>query len=276
MNKPPPLINGLDPYLVLNLDKNFTVNELKTNYKQLVRQYHPDKSPEDIAITPQFQILTACYKMLLEECEKRKQDKSYTDLKSGYQNYMNQYQSAVTHTDIRSRDARSGKFDVIAFNREFEKNKIKDYTDEGYGDWANNDKLYTKNTHAVVKYKEPQPLEQSSWSSCYQLGVEKLDHYGLDNYNSKLHYTDFRVAHTTDKIIDLDKAPQRREYKNIQDLENERANMRMDMTPAEVRAYERRKQMEESRERQRLERLRLKDNQIEQVHLRLRDLNFNK
>jgi len=56
-------MQGFDPYRVLGLDKSATDEEVKQAYRELVNQYHPDKSG-----TPKtkfaFQMVVVAYEMI--------------------------------------------------------------------------------------------------------------------------------------------------------------------------------------------------------------------
>lgn len=82
MNSPS---NGMirDPYEILRVPKNFTLDQLKRNYKLLALQMHPDKNLIDPRhAQPIFQILTESYKKLLDVHESRQFDKPFFELKA--------------------------------------------------------------------------------------------------------------------------------------------------------------------------------------------------
>ena len=77
----------MDPYKVLRLSKNFTLDELKSNYKRLALQLHPDKNAlSEKHAAEIFKILTRSYKMLLDAYEMRVSDKQFNELKAYYEN----------------------------------------------------------------------------------------------------------------------------------------------------------------------------------------------
>ncbi|PRQ15867.1 putative chaperone DnaJ [Rosa chinensis] len=70
--KPPRLVlraAGTDYYKTLNLDRNATLKEIKTSYRKLARQYHPDLNKGSGA-EDKFKEISAAYEVLSDE-EKR-------------------------------------------------------------------------------------------------------------------------------------------------------------------------------------------------------------
>ena len=260
-------LEGLEPLLVLGLEKNFSLSDLKQNYKKLVIKYHPDKSANEIAATPQFQILTACYKMLLKDFEMRQADKSYHELRAGSKQFWEQHEVDVSEFD---RDNKS-KFDIARFNKNFDSNRMKNFMDEGYESWMSESQNDTKNInkHALQVYKEPQALESRSLVSCSVLGVNKMSDYSGDNTSRNLHYSDYKVAHTTDKIIDPTVVKQRKEYKSVDDLEKDRAKIRFEMSNAEKTAYDKKMIKEEEHEKNRRRKVAENDELVARHHVKI-------
>lgn len=265
-------LEGLEPLLVLGLDKNFNLSDLKRNYKRLVIKYHPDKSANEIAATPQFQILTACYKMLLKDWEIRQSDKSYHELRAGSKQFWEQNEVDLSEFDSKN----NTKFDIARFNKNFEDNRLKTFMDEGYEEWMNSKNAKDRNKHALQVYKEPQALESCSLLSCSVLGVNKLQDYSGDNTNRGLQFSDYRIAHTTDKIIDPTVVKHRKEYKSVDELEKDRAKIRFEMSNSEKMAYEKKKQKEEEQERIRQRKVLENDELVARHHAKISALYPNR
>ena len=61
-----------DLYEVLGVGKKASQEEIKKAHRKLVRQYHPDRNPDDKAAEDKFKEIQAAYDILGDE-EKRKQ-----------------------------------------------------------------------------------------------------------------------------------------------------------------------------------------------------------
>ena len=187
---------NIDSLKLFNLDKNYTLDDLKSAYKRLAMKTHPDKPGGNVE---QFQLVTKCYMSLLEKYKNRETDKNFNDLRIGSKNYIedqNKYNTTTTTTNTttkanRKNDSNSklptvekDRFDSKLFNKIYEQNKLWESGDDGYGDWFQSeeadpptevfgkkfnlnvfnstfedykDKVTTENG-AIQEYKEPQEL----------------------------------------------------------------------------------------------------------------------
>ena len=245
-------MEGLNPYEILKLPKNFTLDQLKTQYKREVLRHHPDKS-KNIATTPQFQILTACYKMLLNEHKQRINVREFHELKEAYR-----------HEEPVRMAAPTGKFNATRFNEDFEKHHFRDkVVEDGYEQWMKStvqgDTVIKPkvDTHAIARYKEPLPF-QTGGSAYYPLGQSKIDDYSGENMRNKdLHYMDFKLAHSTERIIDPSVVKQRREFRNIQELEAYRAaQTSRPLTEKDIARQKRQELLQQKKEQEHQEKLR--------------------
>lgn len=296
----------VDPYAMLQLSKQFTLEQLKANYKRLALQLHPDKN--NPTTTVMFQILTNCYKTLLKEWKLKQTEKPHHDLRDGSRTFLQeQQQRPMMRTDFMEDASGSGShshskspfpsqspsqsqpkpqsrampnvsgnnFDVGKFNRVFEGNRVQDAYQEGYEAWLRQQEedaaaaARNKNTH-IIAYKTPQALPAAKNSlSYYELGIERVTNHSADNLTQKqIQYMDLVAAHTTDRLIDPDHVKQRREYRTIQELENDRANASFQMTEKEARSLKRSQIKEEKEEQARMQRLSAYDRVTQDVYER--------
>lgn len=63
-----------DPYLILGIPPEATINDIKAAYRRAARRLHPDKNPGNPGAGVQFQDITAAYELLLNEDQRREYD----------------------------------------------------------------------------------------------------------------------------------------------------------------------------------------------------------
>lgn len=267
--------HAIDPYEVLQLPKNYTLDQLKSQYKRLALQLHPDKNP--LAGT-MFQILTSSYKTLHREFVSRMSDKPHAELKQQAHAYAaHQTQAPRQNVHAGATPARGGsKFDLDKFNHVFGEMHLKDAYQDGYESWLRSEEAPRRsdNKHVIV-YKEPEPLPASNklGGSFYELGVQRVkDFSALNLSHHDLNFSDLRKAHTTDCLIDTERLPPRREYKSMEELKVDRANLPFEMDPAELQQLELERRKQEKREALRLRRLEEYDRRAEELHHRVNKL----
>ena len=205
---------------LFDLAPNFTTDQLKESYKRLLLRQFPDGkiNPNH----PMYKMLADCYKTLTQQLQARKVVAS---------------QPAVTPTKKQVAISQRQRFNIDQFNKLFDQFKIKDVHEDGHTDWMANEKSFKeKSSHAREFKDNPQPfVVGSSDIDFYELGVGKIkDHTHMQK---NLEYMDYRVAHTTDKIVDPEYVKSRKEYRNIQELEADRANVSHKMSPQEYNEY---------------------------------------
>ena len=75
-------------------------------------------------------------------------------------------------------------------------------------------------------------------------------------------YSDLKQAYSKNGIINTRTVQARKSYRNIDEYERARSNIKYDMTPEELEYQERLKAKEEREEELRLQRMRNHDNQV--------------
>jgi curved DNA-binding protein CbpA len=259
----------IDPYKMLGIPKIFTPDQLKTAYKKMALVMHPDRQGGNDYM---FKMLTTCYKQLVKEYNKRIHDKQFTELKTASQHHMQQPTSQYVPIDDPKKS-----FNINKFNKIFEDNQIPDaHKDTGYIDWLKTgddnksapkfkgkftadafNQQFEKNTPEIskhlVKYKEPEPMFAGKKIQYTELGIDKVDDFSADNLSKKqLNYMDLKIAHTTSRIVDPKTVGERKIFKNINDIEADRANVQYHMSDKEMESYQKKKKLEELREKQRV------------------------
>ena len=276
----------MDPYQILGLNKKFTLQELKDKYKTIAVKVHPDKGGTEEL----FLLVTKCYKLLLAEHNKRVAQKEFYDLKTDFKKSQAQPQRAHPSSKLDL-----DKFDIDKFNRVFSENKLEDAYDKGYKEWMSDEpvkdivkpkgsftidsfnsrfekqELDSKNKY-IVKYREPEPLMASKKMSFTEIGVDQVEDFSGDNISNKnLNYMDYKVAHSTSKIVDPRLKENIQQYKNIEELEKQRSQVSYEMDEDTMREYLARKKLEKMKERQRKEAIakqeRMMNEQYERVNM---------
>ena len=263
----------VDPYKLLGIPKIFTPEQLKTAYKKQALILHPDKQGGNDYM---FKVLTACYKHLVKEYNKRIADKQFTQLKQESQKHTQQY---VPVDDPKK------SFNIEKFNQVFESNKVPDVVrDTGYNDWLKTGDADSKPsefkgkftntafnqqfektaqsepTKHLIKYKEPEPMFACKKIQFTELGQDNIDDFSADNLSRKnLNYMDLKVAHTTSRIVDPKTVNERKSYKTVGDVEADRANISYNMSETELKEYHLRKRAEDEKEKQRVANLQAYD-----------------
>jgi hypothetical protein len=110
----------------------------------------------------------------------------------------------------------------------------------------------------LIKYTDPTPVTVSR-RGCVEyseLGLESVNDYSRgDAARHGIQYTDYRIAHTTSRLVDEAVNEGRKEFRTIDELQQHRATMSYNMNDSEAQAYADRKRAEEDSEdkRQRLQ-----------------------
>jgi curved DNA-binding protein CbpA len=172
------LTGGVDPYKLFRFNRGipFTRDELKAKAKELVLVTHPDKPGGS---ERKFQIVMECYKFLSEALrefermsvtvnedavrrhrEERTSGKEEFEIPSYNYNRFTSRKEADSRKKVNTREGGEGEgeasahFDVKAFNKFFEENRLDNSLSKGHGDWL----------------KSPDPSRESATSRSIEKG----------------------------------------------------------------------------------------------------------
>lgn len=254
-------IKNIDPYKILSVKKNFTLEELRNNFKKLAHIVHPDN--KKTGSHDDFILLKTCYKQLFDEYRLKENDKQYSELKANFDTYKNAQETTnVRNTELKTDYSKDSKFQKD-FNETFEKFKIESVYDRGYGDLmkshssiredinidnsmgpgkfnkkkfnAQFDKLPINSEKKIIKYSAPEPLMSCNHLAYSDLGLTSIDDFSGENDTLKrLNYTDYMKAYTTTRLIDPNSVETRKEYKSIDDIKKHRAKVSYEMSEADM------------------------------------------
>lgn len=281
-------IEDLDPYEVLGLSKDFDWEELKNAYRRVAKLVHPDKGGSQKL----FNTVTICFKKLATEYNNKQ--KTHSELKNDYANYMNSEESKQPVTSQQYNTFNTNESDpnfLDKFNKMFVDNRLEDDTnDHGYGDkMAKSSKnredieipkllnKFSKNkfnrkfeevtlknaSKEVIVYEEPQPLVLTKTLGFSELGGKRPDDFSSTSEltdRKGLQYSDYMRAYTEQRIVDPRAVQKRNEYKDVDSYETARSRAtEAPATQSELEWMARREQNEKKKEEERLHRLKEQD-----------------
>lgn len=278
----------LNPYEVLEVNKNFTWDELKNAYKDTALLTHPDKETGNQII---FNFVTECFKTLANEYKSRNSNKSFFELKNDFKHTVNNDNNdippPITGANFNEK-----------FNKTFDMCRLDDENNDfGYGDimvessivrddfshsnlfnnskFDNNsfNKIFVKNIKPsttqseIIKYKDPEPLILAKTINYTEIGAKKPDDYSSSaekNTKNNLIYTDYKLAYSNTRLVnDIDLAKSIKDFKNLEEYEKYRnSKFKKKLTNEEIQYFENKKLKEEQEEYERLERIKQNDIRI--------------
>jgi curved DNA-binding protein CbpA len=264
----------VDPYKILEIPKSYTLEQLRTQYKKIALTVHPDKTPGNSDYM--FKIVTKCYKILLEEYNLRIADKQFNELKNSFiKNQESEKTYRNTQIIPQQEEKSRSRFNLDRFNKVFEDNKVDDFTAAGYDEWIRKnsikdapsldkkitkenfnqqfekyaDETKDKSNKYIIKYREPEPMMMSKKLNFIELGTSQIDDFSGENRSNRdLNYMDYRLAHSTTRLVDPNVVKQRKDFNSVDDYEKERANIKK-LSQKELAYIEKKKRLEESKEK---------------------------
>ena len=172
------------------------------------------------------------------------------------------------------------KFDIDLFNKIYDENRLSTVYDNGYGDWMKNNeptqqpKLYTDNfnrdlfnkefvkykkesnkSKEIVKYREPNVgISFKKSDSIMTLGQGNIDDYSISGAS------DYKMAFENNFLIDTDEFGRTQNFKNMNDIENNRSNISYTPSNEELLYIQNKELLEKKNEENRILRLKEEDN----------------
>ena len=285
---------NINPYKILGIHKNYSLEELKDKYKRVAKKAHPDRGGSEEL----FNLVTLCYKKLYEEYKLKRINKQFNDLKLDFSQYSeqqnnvqrrNQYlnQETVQQNTQRYGNRYNTNDFQDTFNKVYDDHKISNPFDNGYGDMmlesrpdredinisrkVNNMKQFNtafesepinKYNKKMIVYKEPEALPSSTKTLKYtELGIDNVKDFSTETNN--LHCSDYKKAHSTNRLADPRLMNNRRQFNNIGDVEADRSNISYVMSEEDLIKEAKRKRKEQKLEQRRLRKQQEQDNQAE-------------
>jgi hypothetical protein len=218
-----------DLYNLFKINTQTLTDDIMKNSKKIVLAMHPDKSQLE---SKYFLFYSAAYRRLYSIYEfQNKSSKKNVNLEDHNPDENNRLLDRMFQRNDKLKDTKN--FNVW-FNAQFEKRKVGDTNDNGYGEWLKSDEgIY--DVGIVSKSNMSQEFEKQK-KHIQTLNVYNgvnASTFGLcggtllgqqDNYTSE-GFTDLRQAYVESVIpVTQDDYNNRTKYRNIEELKNARTN----------------------------------------------------
>lgn len=281
---------SFDPLKILNLTLDSTLDDVKKSYKKLAVKYHPDKNRGKSS--NKFKLITQAYCYILRKFEENKREQEKTSQDVVYQEYNDDINEPVENIYLDK-----DNFNINKFNKIFEKYKIPNSNQGGYGNMMEkSDRLlegnnYNKNdivfgnkfnievfnanfnnnkksnNTQITVYNEPQALD------CNNMGFSELGSGTISDYSGQSqNYTDYKRAHQTETLLIDPSIVDYKQYKNVNELKSSRSNINYQMSHDEKMRQMQQENINHENENQRLTRVVDRDNQIANQYKKLNRL----
>lgn len=139
--------NSFNPYIILDVDSNASLEEIKQKFRKLTLKYHPDRNRRNRNYKEQvYKDICTAYAMLSDPNSRRNYDtqqgSTQLSMRESSRDFMSQ-QSKDSRIDYNIDSSNSGNFgakpkfsegDLNAFNAQFERMRAPNPNDHGYGD----------------------------------------------------------------------------------------------------------------------------------------------
>ena len=265
-----------DPWDILGLEYgDLDIQNIKKAYRKNALKYHPDKAGPKYEHV--FNIINQSYIYLLKKSEESNEIEIKTKRDVVKQEYEAMNDGMVNmHID-------KDNFNINKFNEIFEKFRMDDENDNGYGDLLkNNDesnqplfnskvsneifnehfnKLKKKQSNALIEYDEPQSLDASGSLGAVELGGSYEGGFG-SSQSSHLGFTDIKQAHYEENLLINPEQVKYKNYNSIDEYEHERSQISHKPNQEEKMKYIKIDNKKKLREQKRVELLREHDNRL--------------
>ena len=264
-----------DPWNILGLDYgNLNIQDIKKAYKRCALKYHPDKAGPKYENL--FNIVNQSYIYLLHKAEESQEIEMKTTQDVTKREYES-YNDGMINMHIDK-----DNFNINKFNEIFEKFKLEDETDQGYGDLLKNEKdedekqpffnskvsnqifnehfnkIKDKKSQALVEFQEPLSLNTQGTLNVGELGQDFQGGFG-SSQDANLGYTDIKQAYYEDNLLINPDKVKIKKYRNVDEYESERSKMSYKPNEQEKMKYIQLDKKNKEREKIRMELLKAKD-----------------
>ena len=277
-----------NPFKILKLDYNADEVSIKKAYRKLSMKYHPDKGGD----VKKFQLITKAYLYLLNKIKETRGIKSHSELRNDAQDYFeNDQPQPIIQNQKETINVNDKSFDVNKFNKIFNDNKIGSVYDKGYGDGWDEDNdsedvvfdkkfsldvfnsVFNKQKEKrserrpgkqVLKIDHPEPM-LSTGLQFEELGLDNINDFSSATHEN-MGFTDYKSAYHTNNILEYDDSTKRQDYKNVNDLENERSKISYNLSDEDSRKLDEIERYDKEQEEKRIQNMMAYDQMVERHH----------
>lgn len=203
-------------YEVLNLRRIPAPDlaEVRSNYRLLAKQLHPDKRPAGVGqaeATETFQVLTDAYRVVVDDLRIRAADRDFSSMRAESRSSA-AVPDNTTPTPASASCGQGGRFDLGRFNNVFTESRVASADrEEGYDEWmaqattqedAHRDERARLRRMQLARYREPEsavPLVGRKEQAFVILGHKAEDYSGRVGGGD---FCDYKLAHTTSRLVD--------------------------------------------------------------------------
>ena len=274
----------MDAYDILGVARGASLEKVKTNFRKLALELHPDKGGSEHL----FNVLKKSYVQVLQDIKEKRNNKDFHELKEDHEEFKRtEQQMKHMHIDEEKED------DVMRqFHKVFLKNKVVSEANRGYGEMMQkteprkkiniekkikkfsidhfnhefNKSKPTNNKHLVKKYN-PEPFVLSKTLPYTELGVDKVVDFSNNTDNKRdLQYSDYMKAYTTNRLVENIDERNIGSSKTVKELEADRSKVSFHMSDKELKKYTKYKHAQENKEKERVRILEKQDHHIQDLH----------
>lgn len=268
----------LDPYEILQVDYNASLDDIRNAFKKLVLLNHPDKGGN----SQYFNIIKSAYSYIYKK--KKQELLLHNKHNNNIENIVNERKSDnFTNKHKESLIINPKNFSINKFNTIYSKFRIDDPNDFGYGDEMdksseirdeisnlNNNNNNNFKKQDIIIYQEPNPI--SSLKNNYkELGQSKINNF-TNKCNNNFNFTDYKEAYSENNINSNNINVRTTNFKNVDDLLHHRSKISYKLSPEEEYKIKLKNIELKKNEEKRLWRLQQQDNTIFDKYQQLQNL----
>ena len=229
-----------DPYKILNVSYDASMDDIRSSFKKIVMKVHPDRGG-DAEI---FNMVKNAYTYLfnLKKTESKvSTNRTYADVKK----------SRTTDSDTKLQLHKSQVERLTnngaLFNKIYDEHRVKNINDEGYSNYTEEEMdSMTKNNKTMEVFKDPEGINISCTGPCEYEELGKVNNRNFNSSSIKSGYSDFLDAYREKDITTMQNV-RVSEYKNVDDLVKQRGNISHEMDETTKQEYARRERRDQKK-----------------------------